>query len=208
MRYEKTMIRFAALSAALFMMAGCAVKKIPPTHSYALSTITPGIEKLKLGTPRFDALRIVTAHSNRISQSMQIYYQDGNFRRQPYAYSRWYDTVDTMLQNKILTALDRAHIARALLPAATSADANTVLEIDTIDFIQDFSQDRRCVAKITLLATLIDNKTGKSLDSRLFQAQKSCTSGDVPGGVAALNAAADALTLELVQWVESAGDRR
>ncbi len=203
MPYTKNLSYFATICATLlFVLSGCATKRVPPTHYYTISSVTPGIEKQRVENPRFDTLRISTAHSSRMNQSTQIYYQNKNFQREPYAYSRWYDSVDTMMQNKLLTAIKSANIAHTVLPAATSADTTMVLETDTIEFIQDFSRGGKCVAKIAMLATLIDNKTGKSHGSRLFRAKKPCRSYDAPGGVAALNDAANTITLELIGWLE------
>ena len=202
MKTANTGLFFGPLAAALFAMSGCAVKTVPPTHYYTLSQTTPGIDRLALKTPLADSIRIVTSHATKLTEGTQIYYLTKRYMQQPYAFSRWYDSVDTMMENKLLAALKRADIAKSLLPAATSADARMVLEIDIVDFVQDFSAGATPTAKITLLATLIDNRTGKSLATRLFESKTACKSADAAGGVAALNEAADRIVLRLVGWLE------
>ncbi len=195
-----TVHRFMVLG-LLFLFGGCAVKKVPPTHSYLLAPSTPSIAKHS-ANPRLDSLRILVAHPTRISESTAIYYLDDRYRQQPYSYSRWYDTVATMFEGKLLRAIERSGIAKNVAGRSSAAKTRLLLEVAILDFVHDCSGVEPSKGRAVLLASLIWSRNGKTVASRLFEAETDAPQRSAAGGVAALNEASDTIVADLIEWLE------
>ena len=183
----------------ILLFGGCAVKQVPPIHSYTLRTETDGIEALAVTKPKYDALRIVTKKHGRVAVTKNIYYLDRNYRMQPYAYSTWYDALGSMLENKLLVAFDEVRIARTVAGGATYINPDATLQIDILEFYQDFSHGKPSKAHIGLLATF--KPKGDSSVSKIFKTEAPAPSDDAEGGVTAFNEAVDRAVKEMVKWV-------
>ncbi|BBG65619.1 probable lipoprotein [Hydrogenimonas sp.] len=190
------------VSAFLLISAGCSIKKVPPTDYYYISQKTPGIT-LSEAKGTMDSLRVTFTYPSRVSESSSIYYLDRNFRQQPYAYSRWYDTPDTMFEGKLIRALEESGIAESVTGGTTAADTQMVLEIGILEFVHDFSGEGASRGRVAVLVSLIRNRDSKTVCSRLFEEVEPAPSEDAKGGVAALNIASDKVVKEIVEWLES-----
>ena len=184
-------------------LGGCAARKIPATQYYTIDTRTPRLEEVALRAPRFDSLEIAMVHPTRLTNSSNIFYLDAGHRQQPYSYSRWYETVDTMLENKLLLAIERANVAKTVVGKISGATTSWRLEIAVFDFIQDFTQKERSKARVSLLATLLDNRSKKVVAAKLFTKEIPSPSDDARGGVEALNEATDEVVREMIGWLSS-----
>ncbi|WP_201353024.1 ABC-type transport auxiliary lipoprotein family protein [Hydrogenimonas urashimensis] len=182
----------------LLLLGGCAVKEVPPAQSYTIAPETPGLEKRALEKPVWRTLEILVKQNGRTTATRNIYYLTKNYRLQPYAYSIWYDTVGTMLQNKLLTAFKEANIAQTVSDGLSSLRPEAMLQIQLLAFCQDFSSKGPSTATVRLLATFHSDK--KSV-SRIFTAETPAPTDDAEGGVKAFNEALDAITKDLVGWV-------
>ncbi len=192
------------IAALGLLFGGCSVKKVPPTHLYHLSQPTPKIEKASTSKPKFDSIRISFTHPSRVSESTSIYYIDKNFKEQPYSFSRWYDTVDTMFEGKLLLALKRSKIVKNVTGSGTAADTETLLEIAILDFTHDFSAGKPSRGRVVVLASLVRSRDGRSIASALFEESEPAETENAEGGVAALNRAADRVVADMIEWLQSA----
>ena len=195
---------FLAVPVFLLFLGGCSVKKVPPTAFYHISQETPGIRE-SANKQAIDSIRVTFSHSSRVSESSSIYYTDKDFRQQPYAYSRWYDTPDTMLEGKLIFALEKSKIAKNVTGSSSAADTKTVLEIGVLDFVHEFGKSGRSRGKAVILASLVRNRDGKTLCAKLFEADSTAATDDAEGGVAALNSASDKIVAEIVEWLGECG---
>ncbi|WP_353662414.1 ABC-type transport auxiliary lipoprotein family protein [Hydrogenimonas sp. SS33] len=189
-------------SLALLLLAGCAVKEVPPTISYTLAAETPAIER-STKAPLFKTLRVVVKHDSRLSATKNIYYLEKGFALQPYAYHCWYDTPASLLEKKLQLALSKAGIARSVTDSTTPIPSDAMLYVEVAELWQDFSHGTPSRAVVTLQATLKTRK-GEVL-TRLFSASVKTKSDDAPGGVAAFNEAMDRLMGEIAAWLISEG---
>ncbi len=199
--YEKV---FPAALGFLLFFGGCSVKKVPPTAFYRISQETPGIRE-SANKQAIDSIRVTFSRSSRVSESSSIYYTDKDFRQQPYAYSRWYDTPATMLEGKLIFALEKSKIAKNVTGSSSAADTKTVLEIGVLDFVHEFGKSGRSRGKAVILASLVRNRDGKTLCAKLFEADSTAATDDAEGGVAALNSASDKIVAEIVEWLGECG---
>jgi len=133
---------FPAALALLLFFGGCSVKKVPATTFYHISQETPGIEESPYRGV-IDSVKIRFIRPSRVGESTSIYYTDKDFRQQPYAYSRWYDTPSTMLEGKLLLALEKSKIAKNVTGDSSAADAENLLEIGVIYFVHRFDDGGR-----------------------------------------------------------------
>lgn len=199
---RKTM-KWAIIVLMALGFGGCATKKVPATHYYTIDTGTPDLQELVLQTPRFDALKIVMVHPTRLTNSSNIFYLDVNHRQQPYSYSRWYEPVNTLLENKLLLALKKANVAHTVLGSVSGSMADYRLEITVLEFIQDFTQGKPSKARVSLMATLLDNRSRDILATKLFETEIPAPSDNAEGGVAAFNEISDTIVREIIRWIES-----
>ncbi len=195
----------AALVFLLFL-GGCSVKKVPPTTFYHISQETPGIEK-SADRQAIDSIRVTFSRSSRVSESSSIYYTDKDFRQQPYAYSRWYDTPAAMLEGKLIFALEKSKIAKNVTGSSSAAETKNVLEIGVLDFVHKFERGGGSGGRAVILASLVRNRDGKTLCTKLFEAYSPAATDDAAGGVAALNSASDKIVAEIVEWLGECGSR-
>ncbi|WP_456383782.1 ABC-type transport auxiliary lipoprotein family protein [Hydrogenimonas sp.] len=184
-------------------LGGCATKTVPATHYYRIDIQTPRIETLTPGKPCFTSLEIAMAHPTRLTTGSDIFYLEKGHRQQPYSFSRWYETFGSMLENKLLLAFEKAHVAETVVGVVGGTRADYRLEIATLDAIQDFTGERPSKVRLSCLATLIKKKTRESVASKLFEIEVPAPSDDAEGGVAAFNEAADRIVTEIVRWTVS-----
>ncbi|WP_457598558.1 ABC-type transport auxiliary lipoprotein family protein [Hydrogenimonas sp.] len=195
-------IYWIGAAAAMLLLGGCSVKKVPPTHYYLLHPSTPSLQQA-VKEPKFGSLKLAFTHPSKISESTAIYYLDDRFRQQPYSYSRWYDTVDTMFENKLLRALERSGIAENIATNASAASTRMVLELAILDCVQDYSGKAPSKGRIAILASLIERKDGTTVATKLFEADADAPTQNAEGGVAALNEAADRIVAEMIRWLKN-----
>ncbi len=200
---KRSQTALCVMAAIGVLFGGCSVKKTPPVHFYYLSQSTPQIGISSPSGPKFDSMRITFSHASRVSESTSIYYIDKAFKEQPYSFSRWYDTVDTMFESKLLLALKKSATVKSVAGSGTAADTETVLEIAILDFVQDFSAGGPSRGKVVVLASLVRSKDGKSIATGLFEEHETAKTQNAEGGVAALNRAADRVVADIIAWLQS-----
>ncbi len=187
----------------MFSFAGCSVKKVPPTYSYYLSQETSGITNSSVSTPVIGSLKLAFTLPSRVSESTSIYYIDKNYKQQSYNYSRWYDTVTTMFEAKLLRAIENSGIAKSVTGSTTAVDAEVILEIGILDFVHDLNGGENSKGSVCILATLINNRNGKTVATKLFEAAADAEKKNAQGAVAALNKAADDVTVRIIDWLKT-----
>ena len=194
---------WALLPLLLLGLGGCGTKKVPPTHYYTIDIHTPGIGEPNVETPRFGTLRIAMVHPTRLTNSSNIFYREKSHRLQPYAYSRWYETLGSMLENKLLLAFEKSRMAETVVGDVSGTRADARLEVAVLDAVHDFTGGKPSKARLVCTVTLLDNRTRESLASKLFEVEAAAPSDDAEGGVKALNEAADRMVAEILRWVAS-----
>lgn len=192
----------------LLALGGCGIKTIPATRYYAIDVHTPRLETVTPKGPRFDSLEIAIVQPTRLTNSSAIFYLENGHRQQPYAYSRWYETLGSMLENKLLLAFEKAQVAETVTGSVSGARADFRLEIAILDAIHDFTGQKPSRVRLSCTASLLDKRTGESLASKLFEVVVPAPTDDAEGGVAAFNEAADRIVTDIVRWAVSIPSQR
>ena len=203
---RKEAIPNLSLSLLLFMallFGGCAVKRVPAAKEYQISSTTSGIEEFQNDTSRFDTLKLRFSHSSKTVTTSNIYYIDEQYRKQPYSYSRWYDTVETMFEEKLIKALKRSKTVKSVLSGSTAARSDYILELDILEFVQEFPTEGRSFGKVVVMASLVRSVDRKVISSKLFESTSPAPQDSAEGGVEALNRATDSVVTEILEWLNS-----
>ena len=127
------------------------------------------------------------------------------YLRQPhkldyYALSQWVDPPARMLGPLLVAAIEKTGAVRAvvLMPAAAAGDLR--LDTQIIRLQQDF-QTQPSRVRLTLRATLLDDRTRQVLAWQEFDAVEPAISEDAYGGVLAANRAVQTVVDELARFV-------
>ena len=148
-------------------------------------------------------LKIEKPTSTRDIESRRILYAKKSFERDAYAYGKWSDTPNVMLQKNFIYALGESKLFKTVLLKRSFAKADYILESNLDEFYHAFVTSEASVGVITLEAHLIDSQRKKVIASKRFSLVKDAPSQDIKGGVEALNNASNALTSELIVWLKS-----
>ena len=140
--------------------------------------------------------------NGRLAGTRNIYYLDADYRLQPYAYHRWYDTFATMLENKLLVALKEANAARNVLGATALQPADATLRVEVVEACVDVTDPDRPKARLRLMATL-RNEKGET-KTKMFEESVEAKGLSPEAGVKAFNDAANQAAVALVRWLETA----
>ncbi|MCF6200975.1 MAG: ABC-type transport auxiliary lipoprotein family protein [Hydrogenimonas sp.] len=195
--------RFTLITFALLLLNGCAAKRVPSIKEYYISKAAPKFEERVKVKKRLSSLKLIFTDSSKTAATSNIYYIKNGYRRQPYSYSRWYDTVERMFEEKLLNAINISKISDSVAGSYSIADADLLLEISILDFVHDFSRGETSEGRVVLQATLLQSKDAKVVASKLFEAAAPAPQPNASGGVAALNSASDTVTKEILQWLSS-----
>ena len=147
-------------------------------------------------------LRLAPLSASQMYMSTGIFYVDGHYRRNPYAYSRWVDTPVHMLQLVLQEGLERSGLFKAVLPSTSLLTADLRLETTLYDFSQHLQPGGDSQAVVRLDCHLLDARKASLLASRQFEIRVPAASRNAEGGVAALNAAVGDLLPRIVAWLK------
>ena len=180
------------------LFTGCFTLR-PATHEY---TILPSYTAVQPIAQPIDAtVKISATRSIPSLSSTQFYYLKGSSNISAYLYSRWSDTPSNMIDRSLYSMLQNQHLFTALVPAASSATADLVLESDLNAFYHRFHDGTNSEGFIDITYRLIDPKTKKTMASKRFVITEPSPSEDASGGVVALNHATHELSNQCISWL-------
>jgi len=192
------MLKFP-FAVVLLALTACAGKPQPPVTEYALSPPMQIRGMTEASSPL--TLRLASVTASRIYQGPEFYYVDGNYRRNPYAWSRWVDAPVRMLRMVLQDGLEQSGLFRAVLPPSSRLRADLRLEITLYDFSHHLNDGQASQAVVRLGAHLLDARKGKLLASRRFEAGIPTAGDGAPAGVAGINAAVARILPDLLAWL-------
>lgn len=168
----------------------------PATTFYSLSNTPPSTPVVgkALPTPAMTASRAATllinpTHAAAGFDSPRIIYLREAHKLEYFALSQWVDPPARLLGPLLASAIEKTGAFRAvvLMPGAASGELR--LDTDIIRLQHEF-QTRPSQVRLTLRATLVDDKTRRVLAWQAFEALEPADSEDAYGGVLAANRAA------------------
>jgi cholesterol transport system auxiliary component len=127
-------------------------------------------------------------HASAGFDSSRIVYVREAHKLESYANSRWADSPARMLAPLLVGALQNTGAFRAVVLTPSAAVGDLRLDTEIVRLQHEF-QARPSVARFTLRAYLVDNKTRRVLASREFDAVVASAGEDPHGGVVAANRA-------------------
>ena len=133
--------------------------------------------------------------------STDLYYVDGRFGQNRYAYSRWGDAPVRMLQIVLQDGLEQSGLFRAILPSSSMVRADFRLEATLFDFTHHIRADGSSEGVVRMRFYLLDNRYGKLLGSQQFVSRIPADSNDARGGVIAINTAVAEILQGLIFWL-------
>lgn len=148
----------------LFILQGCIPKATHKLNSYDLYISNSNIQSIK--TNKVIKIKYPTAIGS-IGGS-RIYYKRDNTTNY-YLYSRWSNSLISMIYKDILTNLRGRY--KSVVGYDSSAKADILLETQIIDFYHILNRNNSYV-KITINVRFIDSKSKKIVKEKLFSYKK------------------------------------
>ena len=199
--------RFAIIGVSLAALSGCTAlqpSQSPATNFYTLGTaLQPNAGKvppMAIASAKTATLLINPPHAAAGFDSPRIIYLREAHKLEYFAQSQWVEPPARMLGPLLVAAIEKTGAFRAvvLMPGAASGDVR--LETDIIRLQHEF-QSSPSQVRLTLRATLIDDKTRQVLAWQAFEAIESASSEDAYGGVLAANLAVQRVVDQLAQFL-------
>ena len=180
------------------LLAGCTPKSTPVTY-YTLEAgpVTPVTHSayrnrvLKVSYPM--------AVKEKVTDKMHFSY---SFKDSgTYQNSQWSNNLGKLLEGVIIAALEQSRIFKAVLPYASTVNADYRLE----PLIYDFSHHVRgdaSYAVVSIQFSLIDTNSGKLLKTKRFSYREPTPTVDANGYAVATNRIMTRMTDDLVAWLK------
>ncbi|HEX5698840.1 MAG TPA: ABC-type transport auxiliary lipoprotein family protein [Rhodoferax sp.] len=204
------LVRVALTSLALAALAACSALQpsaTPAMTYYSLNT-TPqpaSVVDKALPAPAITAsgastLLINPPHAAAGFDSPRIIYLREPHKLEYFALSRWVEPPARMLGPLLVAAIEKTGAFRAvvLMPGAASGELR--LDTDIIRLQHEF-QTSPSQVRLTLRATLVDDKTRRMLAWQEFEALEPASSEDTYGGVLAANRAVQRVADQLAGFL-------
>jgi len=185
--------RRMCLGCVAVMLAGCSSfgkPDVPPT----IYDITPTVDSVRrVGFPM--ASLEVLAPSWLSSSAMQYRFEPANpLERRFFATSRWAGMPAEMVEVVFGRVIQTE-------PAANGSGCR--LRVDLDEFLQRFETATQSSGLIEIRASLLAPRTDVIVAYRAFVAESPAPTADAAGGVVALRAGVNSLTLALADWLGS-----
>lgn len=130
---------------------------------------------------------VVMAPGGRMS-----YYED----------AAWSDRLTSLVQSRLVEAMQDAKSFRAVLTTQDRVDGDYALAIEIREFQVDVNNGQT-TAVVTLFAKLLHEQRGKVVATRAFNARLPVASDDTGNGVAGLQAGFNDVTRDMIGWLAS-----
>jgi cholesterol transport system auxiliary component len=206
----RSLFHFVVMGMALAALGACSALRpatTPATTFYALdNTVQPALVTAKaLPTPTITASKAPTLlinppHAAAGFDSPRIIYLREPYKLEYFALSQWVDPPARLLGPLLVTAIEKTGAFRAvvLMPGAASGELR--LDTDLIRLQHEF-QTSSSQVRLTLRATLVDDKTRRVLAWQEFDAVEPASSEDAYGGVLAANRAVQKVVDQLAGFL-------
>lgn len=183
---------------AMFILVGCSSKTV---DVYTLK-YSESLSKKATFANKNKTIKISIPKSTKEIRKNKILYAKTPYMRESYAYSRWSDTPNHMIEQYLVTLLDQSKLFKAVIPADSKAKSQWILESNIEDFYQYFDKDKRAFAVVKIRFLLIDNKDKRVIASHHFSTKTPAPSLDAKGGVKAMDEALKHIGIQLVNWID------
>ncbi|MBB5755055.1 ABC-type transport auxiliary lipoprotein family protein [Prosthecomicrobium pneumaticum] len=193
-------IGLAGMLVATAALSGCVSSLFagapPETYDLAAPAVTPQLKRsssAQLLVPDPAALKILDSQRIVVSDGQKVSY---------YPSAQWPDTLPRVVQARTIEAFEKTGRTKAIgRPGdGLSIDYQILLEIRKFEFAVT-PQGR--AAQIELSVRVMNDRTGKIVGQKTFDATVPVAQDSAPAAVAGLNAALEEVLVELVGWVSA-----
>lgn len=207
---RRSLFRFVVMGVSLASLCACSLLRpatTPATTFYSLSNPpqSASVVGKALPTPAITASKAPTllinpTHAAAGFDSPRIIYLREPHKLEYFALSQWVDPPARLLGPLLAAAIEKTGAFRAvvLMPGAASGELR--LDTDIIRLQHEF-QTRPSQVRLTLRATLVDDKTRRVLAWQEFEAVEPTDSEDAYGGVLAANRAVQKVVDQLASFL-------
>jgi len=197
------MYKVAMLGAViLFLFTGCAIKEVmPPVKTYDLK-INLKIKKFAHSRCENSVLKVRDIGLSNLASSDNIYYSIGKYYINSYTQSQWLQYPSHRINYYLITALQRSHIFKAVIPNEIQSDSNLLLEYDIDDFTQYFNKAKtKSYVDVRIRFLLINKLNNRLIATKTFDKRLFTISQNAIGGVRAFGKATGDVISKAVVWI-------
>ena len=183
----------------MLTLSGCSSKSSQSIDIYTLKYS----ELLNKNRTTIDkTLKISLPKSTKEIRKNKILYAKTPHQREAYAYSRWSDTPNRMVEQFLVTFLNQNELFKVVIPANSEANSEWILESSIEDFYHSFNKENQSFGVVKIRFFLINQKDKKVISKRFFSTNVPASSLNAEGGVKALNEALLQIGEELIIWLD------
>ncbi len=185
----------------MLTLGGCSSKSSQTIDIYTLK-YSEVLDKNRTITFVDKTLKIALPKSTKEIRKNKIIYSKTPHQREAYAYSRWSDTPNHMIEQFLVTLLNQNRLFKAVIPATSEAKSEWILESNIEDFYQSFDKENQSFGVIKIRFFLINQKDREVISKHFFSTKVPASSLDAEGGVKALNDALLQMGRALINWLD------
>ncbi|MFZ3052624.1 MAG: hypothetical protein WA099_04380 [Sulfuricurvum sp.] len=127
------------------------------------------------------SIKIQPMMTNDIYNTNHMWYKKGSIFSY-FAYNQWVIAPSVLISQSVESVLITYNIYKGVLPTSSKAFTDLTLEIEVIDFYQEFDEDGSYVI-MQIKVNLISNEGNKLLKTKNFYFDQKCPTNDPSGGV-------------------------
>ncbi|MDP3301430.1 MAG: ABC-type transport auxiliary lipoprotein family protein [Sulfuricurvum sp.] len=174
------MQKFLLSILSLFLLSGCSLKNsavLIKEHTIDSKVI----ENKKNNIQTSLSIKIQPLMTNDIYNTNHMWYKKGSLFSY-FAYNQWVIAPIDLISQRAESALIAHNMYKGVLSTSSKANTDLTLEIEVVDFYQEFNANGSHVI-MQIKANLISNNGNELLKTKNFHFHQQCPSNDPNGGV-------------------------
>lgn len=182
---------------AATLLSGCVGKLLtaPPPATYDLAGVesAPSVKRrtsAQVLVPEPFALQTLASQRIVVTRGPLVAY---------YPNAQYPDTLPRLVQSRVIQAFEKSKGVRAIGRPGEGLSIDYQLLTNIRTFAFDVTPSGR-FAEIEIFAQIMNDRTGKVVESKLFKASVPVAEDTAPAAVTGLNAALDQVLVDMVAW--------
>ncbi len=192
---NKPIITIAVLLPVFCLLLIACAKETQPLQYYRIDMGINGIKTTV--APVYESIKITVRGANN-----SIYYTNEQYGKNEFAFSRWSQSPNEMIRNKIVNAIHKSGLATHVLSSASHGTAQYLFEIEIEDLSMHIQQNTTGEGILVISANLLETRHSRVIKSGSFQCSSPASEVNPQSAVNAINKAADTCTQKLVEWLQ------
>jgi len=190
----------AALIVAFLFMA-CS-RTYPAITEYRIAPSGVTSTEIIQSSCKNETLKISQVFVKSSLMSKEMKYVVGEYQEYAYNQSEWAEYPNKAITDVIVEYLSRANIFSNVSSYKSFSSSTYTLETNIAEFTQYYSKDEKnSFVRLDITFSLVDNATGKIVDSKHIFKEKKTKATDAQSGVVALNELLFESLREMQMWL-------